>query len=351
MITSAGIGRYARELRRALSRREDVELVDLRPHRPRNRASAGHRIAQGLAREIAYYGWTLDRQARRGRADLVHVPAYGPHRSRLPYVLTIHDVLPVVRPELFPFVIRTHFALAVRRSAMRAACVVTQTDHVREQLIDVFGLAPDRVASVPLGADERFSPGPAAPQRLRERFGIDRPYVVCVGTLEPRKNLVAALRAMERAQLAPEVMLVVAGGRGWRNAEFERALEKTEVPVAMTGRVSDEELVELYRGAACLLFPSLWEGYGLPPLEAMAAGCPVIATDRPTVPEVVGDAGLLVDPTDVDALAEALRSVVGDERRREEMRRSGLARAAELTWERTARETVGVYRRVLGTGG
>ena len=348
MITSAGIGRYARELRRALSRRRDVDVVELRPHRPRSREAGRHRIAQGLVREIAYYGWTFDRQARRAHADVVHAPAYGPLRSRTPYVMTIHDVLPIVRPQLFPYVIRAHFSLTTRRSAMRAACVITDTVYGREQLGDVLGLPSDRVVSVPLGADERFSPGPAAPQLLRDRFGIDRPYVLCVGTLEPRKNLVAALRAVERAQLAPDVMLVVAGGRGWRNAEFERALEETDVPVAMTGRVSDDELVELYRGAECLLFPSLWEGYGLPPLEAMATGCPVIASERPTVPEVVGDAGVLVDPEDVDAIAEALRSVVGDGARSDELRRKGLARAAELTWERTAEETVGVYRRVVG---
>jgi glycosyltransferase involved in cell wall biosynthesis len=115
----------------------------------------------------------------------------------------------------------------------------------------------------------------------------------------------------------------------------------------MTGRVSDDELVELYRGAVCLLFPSLWEGYGLPPLEAMATGCPVIATERPTVPEVVGDAGVLVDPTDVEAIAEALRAVAGDETLRAGLRARGLARAAELTWERTAAETMAVYRDVV----
>ena len=347
MITSAGIGRYARELRRALSRRADVELIELRPHVARSRAAARHRIAQGLVREIAYYGWTLDRQARRRDVDVVHAPAYGPHRSRLPYVMTVHDVLPIVRPQLFPFVIRTHFSLTIRRTAMAAASVLTDTDYGREQLIEVFGLAPDRVVSVPLGADERFSPGQPARELLRDRFGIDRPYVLCVGTLEPRKNLVAAVRAMEQAKLAPDVMLVVAGARGWRNGEFERALAETDVPVAMTGRVTDDELVELYRGAVCLLFPSLWEGYGLPPLEAMATGCPVIATERPTVPEVVGDAGVLVDPTDVEAIAEALRSVAGDEALRSGLRAKGLARAAELTWERTAAETLAVYRDVV----
>jgi alpha-1,3-rhamnosyl/mannosyltransferase len=255
-------------------------------------------------------------------------------------------VLPLVEPQLFPPVIRAHFALTVRPRARRAARVLTDTEHGRAQLVEVLGLAPERVAAIPLGVDERFARGPADPERLRERFGIDRPYVLCVGTLEPRKNLLAALQAVERAGVAPDVALVVAGGQGWRNEAFERAREQTAVEVVMTGRVSDDELVALYRGALCLLFPSLWEGYGLPPVEAMACGCPVIATDRPTVPEVVGDAGVLVDPLDVAAIAAAVASVVGDAHRREQLRARGLERAAGLTWQRTAAATAGLYRAV-----
>jgi glycosyltransferase involved in cell wall biosynthesis len=346
LITSAGIGRYARELRLALARRDDVEVIDLLPHRPRRRGTARHRIAQGLVRELAYYGWSLDRQAAAAGADVVHTPAYGPLRCRAPYVMTVHDVLPLVQPRMFPPVIRAHFALTTRPRARAAERVLADSEHGREQLVDVLGLPPERVVAVPLGVDAHFSPGPADREQLGERFGIDRPYVLCVGTLEPRKNLLAALQAVERARIGGEVMLVVAGGQGWRNEAFERAVEATDVRLTVTGRVSDTELAELYRGALCLVFPSLWEGYGLPPLEAMACGCPVIATTRPAVPEVVGDAGLLVDPLDVDAIAGAIRRVTADAELSARLRERGLARAAELTWERTARETAAVYRDV-----
>jgi glycosyltransferase involved in cell wall biosynthesis len=238
----------------------------------------------------------------------------------------------------------------VSRRARLAQAIVAYTEHTRAEIVDVLGVPAERITAIPPGVDPLFAPGASREALLRERFGIDRPYVLCVGTLEPRKNLHRALSAVEGARLGDDVALVIAGGSGWRNNAFEAELARSTVPVTLAGAVSDPELVELYRGARCLLFPSLFEGYGLPPLEAMACGCPVITSDRSTLPDVVGDAGLLVDPLDVEQMGEAVRAVVADADMRGRMRERGLARAAEQTWERAADRTLAVLRRVSACG-
>jgi len=345
-ITAGGIRRYAVELRRALAAREDVRLVAVGP-RARRRDRARLRVAQGLAREGWHHTVGLDRTARVAGADLVHCPgAFAPQRSRLPLVLTIHDVLPLAHPELFPRVTVLQERLVLARRARRAARVIVNTGHVRDEAVALLGLAPERVRVVPCGVDARFRPVAPDPGGLRARFGLDRPYVLAVGTLEPRKNLLGAVRGLRAAGLGDEVALVIAGAQGWKNETFEREAPRAGVPLVMTGRVSDDELVGLYAGARCLVFPSLYEGYGLPPLEAMACGCPVVSSDRSGLPEVVGDAGLLVDPLDPEAIGAAIRTLVTDEEYRETLRERALARAAKLSWDHVAARTVDVYREV-----
>lgn len=346
-ITVGGIARYATELRRALTVREDVRLVPVGPRARRRRRSA-HRWTQGLAREGWHHTIGLDRAARRARAEVVHCPgALAPECSTLPLVLTVHDVLPLSHPGLFPRTTVVHQRLVLARRARRAARIIVNTAHVGEEVVALLGAAPERVRVVPCGVAAPFRPAPPDPAWLRERFVIDRPYVLAVGTLEPRKNLLGAVRGLRAAGLGDEVALVVTGAQGWRNDLFEREVPRAGVPLVMTGRVTDEELVGLYSAARCLVFPSLYEGYGLPPLEAMACGCPVISSDRCGLPEVVGDAGLLVDPLDPQAIGAAILALIGDEARRAELRERALARAAQMSWESVAAQTVGVYREVL----
>ena len=346
-ITVGGIARYAVELRRALTVREDVRLVPVGP-RARRRDRSAHRWTQGLRREMWHHTIGLDRAARAARADVVHCPgALAPARSALPLVLTVHDVLPLVHPGLFPRTTVAHQRLVLARRARRAARVIVNTAHVRGQVKDVLGVAEERVRVVPCGVAARFRPAPPDPAWLRERFGLDRPYLLAVGNLEPRKNLLGAVRGLRAAGLGDEVALVVAGAQGWRNDVFEREAPRAGVPLVMTGRVSDEELVRLYSGARCLVFPSLCEGFGLPALEAMACGCPVISSDRCGLPEVVDDAALLVDPLDPQAIGSAIRALVGDEERRAELCERALVRAAGMSWERVGAQTVDVYREVV----
>jgi glycosyltransferase involved in cell wall biosynthesis len=212
----------------------------------------------------------------------------------------------------------------------RAAAVIVPSQYTRDELLGALpDLDPGRVAVTPWGVDERFSPGPGPEGRGQ--------YLLAVGTLQPRKNLEAVLAAFER--LGREHTLVVVGARGWRDEGLMAKLERDRVEVH--GHVGDDELVTLYRGAACLVFPSLAEGFGFPLLEAMACGTPVVCADAGSLPEVAGGAAHTVPPHDHDALATAVADVLADPA---PWRERGLARAAEFTWERCAEQTVRVYR-------
>jgi alpha-1,3-rhamnosyl/mannosyltransferase len=245
------------------------------------------------------------------------------------------------------------YGVLLAAALRRATRVLTPSTESRRRLLAALDLDPERVDVTPYGVDERFSPGDHSPAIL-EDLGVPQPYLLTVGTLQPRKNLEAALRAFEQlADAGAEHHLVVAGARGWGEdaliARFEGARWHSRVHVV--GRVADDALVTLYRGADCFVFPSRGEGFGLPPLEAMACGTPVVASRASSIPEVVGDAGVLVDPDDVAEIAGALERVVGSPSVRAELVRRGRERALGFTWARCAELTVRAYRRALGEDG
>jgi glycosyltransferase involved in cell wall biosynthesis len=226
---------------------------------------------------------------------------------------------------------------------------VTASSYSRASLVRRLRLDPERVAVAPLGVDKRFKPGPV-PADLFARLGVPGAYILTVGTLQPRKNLAAALAALERlVAQGTEHTLVIAGGRGWRDNALIERIERSpaRTRVHLVGRVGDDELVHLYRGAACFVFPSRFEGFGLPPLEAMACGTPVIASNRTSLPEVVGGAGILVDPDDHEGWTQALARVLSDDAVRADLSARGRERAARFSWARCADETLAAYRRAL----
>jgi glycosyltransferase involved in cell wall biosynthesis len=188
--------------------------------------------------------------------------------------------------------------------------------------------------------------------RLRRRFGLNEPYILYVGALTLRKNIARALEAFAELNSShPGLCFVLAGPSTWKKTPIASLLERLGITerVLLTGPLTDDDLPALYNGADLFVFPSLYEGFGLPPLEAMACGTPVVTSNASSLPEVVGDAAITVDPYDVDALSGAMRRVLTDPCLRDEMRQKGLARASGFTWERTARETVSVYRQVLAS--
>jgi alpha-1,3-rhamnosyl/mannosyltransferase len=328
-----------------------VELRRLRhaASRAGTGGGAARRIGAGLARELVYYPLVAGGRARRLGAQLLHASGpFWPRARGIPLVLTLHDALPWRFPELFTRLNVLQQRTVVAAAARRAARVLVGSEHTARELTELVGVAPQRIVVTPYGVDPRFRPTARDPAWLERRFGIRGPYVLAVGTLEPRKNLGTLLRAFARVRgQDAQHALVLVGGRGWRDAPLERALAGAGAGVVRAGRVSDDELVRLYGSAACFAFPSRYEGFGLPVLEAMACGAPVVAGDRTSLPEVVGDAGLLVDPDDEEALASALRRVLTDPELAADLRQRGLARSAAFSWDRCAELTVAVYRAAL----
>ncbi len=347
-LDAAGSARAIRCLRDELTRRPDVELVTL-AHSGSGRDGTVGRIGRGLHRELVYMPLQLPRRAARAGARLLHCPVgVAPARGRIPLVITVNDVMVLEHPEWFTRANALQQRLVLPRALRRAARVLAPSRYTRERLVETCGVEPARIDVVPYGVGPPFGPGPATRATL-ERFAITGPYVLTVGTLQPRKNLAGALRAFGHAVAAgaPHSMVVV-GARGWRDEAVLAALRNPPARerVQVLGRVDDDDLIDLYRGADCLVFPSLYEGFGFPALEAMACGTAVVCTDRTSLPEVVGDAAVAVDPDDPDALGAALADVLASETRRGELASAGLDRAREFTWQRTADLTVAAYQRV-----
>lgn len=347
-LHQGGVGRYTTDLAAALGRAPGVEL-----HRLGSAGRGGGGLAKfaGRAeRNLLYYPVMLDRQAASLGVDLVHCPgALVPLKLSRPLVLTIHDVLPWRLPELFSRAMLARRKVLLSRAAARASRVLVASEYARTEVIELLELPERRVSVAQLGVDRRFQPVEPDAVRLAHRFGIPPdPFVLWVGTPEPRKNLSVLLRAFALVRRrAPECSLVLVGAEGIEDHDTSRELEMLGRSVIRLGVVSDDELVSLYSATNCFVFPSLYEGFGLPPLEAMACGAPVVAADRASLPEVVGDAGMLVDPTDPDALADAIERVVLTPDVAERMRRDGLRRARSFTWDRCAEQTVEAYRAAL----
>jgi glycosyltransferase involved in cell wall biosynthesis len=345
----AGERRYAESLLRALRTAAGVEVEELTLWR-REPAGMFQRVAYQAVAEAVYYPLLLGRRARRAGAELVHHPRHlvpPEHGLPGPSVVTVHDVLPLSEPEHYSKLILWRYRVLARSAVRSAALVLTGSRYSAGEIERRLGVDPARIRVTPYGVEERFRPAEVDRERLAG-LGVRGPYVLCVGTLEPRKNLAGTVRAFERVQRNfPEHSLVLIGGRGWMGDDLGALLERTEARVVRPGYVGDEELVQLYSGADCFVFPSFSEGFGFPVLEAMACGAPVIAGDRASLPEVVGDAGVLVDPGDDEAIAGALAELLGSPERRKALRERGLEHSRGFSWNDTARMTVEAYGEVL----
>jgi glycosyltransferase involved in cell wall biosynthesis len=292
--------------------------------------------------------------ARRAHLDLLHCPAFvGPLVGNVPFVVTIHDLSFLLCPEGFRGGNRTYLRLLTGWSVRRARRVIAVSESTRQDLVRLYGLVPDRVDVVPNGVDTAFRPLPAGEvAAFQVRQGLPEQFLLFVGTLEPRKNIVRLVEAYARLPQERCPLLLV-GGKGWFYEQVFRRVKELDLAeeVRFVGYVPAEDLPWWYNAATALVYPSLYEGFGLPALEAMACGTPVITSNTSSLPEVVGQAGTLVEPTDVAALAAALQRVLQDAARRAQMRTAGLAQAARFSWSGTASGTVNSYRRALEAGG
>lgn len=355
-LTIARLGRtgpavYAEQLAAALAPVLGDRLVAVASRLatpPTARRTTADRL-RTLGRDLWWHQLGVSLAARRAGARLMHLPAaLGPVRPLLPAVVTIHDTLVFRFPQLFRTWHRHYARVVLPRLARAAALVITGSQAARADLVEHLGVAPERIAVVPYGVDARFAPVAADSDEARAvtaRYRLPAGFILAVGAIERRKNLRRVLDAVDslrgRAATAG-ITLVHAGPEGWLADELPRDAAR------FLGYVPAADLRVLYGLARAFVYPSLWEGFGFPVIEAMACGCPVVTSDVSALPEVAGGAALLVDPTATEELAAAIERVWTDEGLRRDLAARGRERARCFTWERTARETVAVYERVAG---
>lgn len=355
-LYASGLGRYIRSILSRLlldGRFESFTLLgDTEQIQQFARENFASDRIQAIDYPIAYYSpriqlaWLRLRARRRIEGDVVFLPHYDVPLIGLPAasVVTVHDLIHFRLPEVFSGWKPRAASVLLRRAVAQAQRVIAVSESTRDDLIERFPKAASRITAIPNGVDPSFSPGPETPRdESQPRF------LLCVGNRKPHKNQVAAVEVLARLRPAfPDLRLVIAGAPFEGSDEIvERAAARGVLDaVDLIDHAEEDELLRLYRMCEVLLIPSLYEGFGLPALEAMACGAPVIASNRSSLPEVVGNAGILVDPEDHKTMAERTRELLSDADRRTELSRRGIQRSRFFSWDRAAIRTAEVLHEV-----
>ena len=303
------------------------------------------------------WGNPLPIEALVGPVDVFHGPNYflPAQRGRAARVVTVHDLSALRHPEWHPASRVLMHRAGLRRTLRAVDHAITDTEAVRAEVIATCGVPPDRVTSIHPAAPPGFLPRrPSELKPILDPWGLAvGDYLLWAGAIEPRKNLVRLLQAVAAVQARRGDMppLVLAGPPGWRNREIRRRIDAARPGVRHLGYLPDEGLAALMAGCTALVMPSLYEGFGLPVIEAMASGVPVVTSRGGALEEVAGNAAVLVDPHDPEAIGAGIESLLHDTSLRATLAQKGLARAAQFSWERTARETLRVYERAIASRG
>jgi len=359
----AGLGRYAESLARALApllperlalfynRERGVEPLPGLEGLPRSTVALGYKPWRILVwmGQLAHVGFNR----LVPNATLFHATEHLllPLRD-VPTVLTVHDLIFRHLPEQHKPLNRWYLNLTMPLYCRRATHIIAVSEQTRRDVVSAYGVPAGKISVIYEAADPRFrSQPPEIVAAARARHGLPERYLLFVGTIEPRKNLARLLAAFERLQAENLTdALVIVGKRGWLTGDFDAALERSPAKQAVLfpGFVPDEDLPAVYAGAQVLAMPSLYEGFGLPVLEAMACATPVACSNSSSLPEIAGDAALLFDPTEVDGIRDALRRILRDADVRAQLRDAGLRRAGQFSWDRAAQETLALYQRLSG---
>jgi glycosyltransferase involved in cell wall biosynthesis len=372
IAAKTGIGVYTDRLLRGLAEKNGLSIKMYLPMpflNPRKRTSAVERIAAGhpgaKVRVHAFpvpemQNWIWGRfdlpaiETYLGKIDLFHATSFVmPPLKRAKGVMTVYDLTFMLFPEYHSRGTQT-VTRDIQRYIDRSDCIIAISEHTKRDIVERLKVPEHRILVTLLAADERYRVinDRACVKTVMTRYGIDREYILYTGTLEPRKNIPALIRSFHvlKQEMKIPHLLVLAGRKGWL---YESIFEEVgnlgmASEVVFTGYVPDDDLPFLYNGADLFVYPSLYEGFGLPPLEAMACGCPTVTSDSSSLPEVVGDAGLMVNPNSSADLVEAMARVLMEPGLAEALRNKGLARAARFSWDRCVQETLDIYSRVTG---
>jgi glycosyltransferase involved in cell wall biosynthesis len=300
-------------------------------------------------------GLDLSRKLRADRPDLIHVQYTAPLFCPVPILASVHDVSFIEHPEYFPAARTFQLRSTVERTVRKAVKLITPSEFSRSAIMRAYGLHESKIEVVPIAVSPAFRPTgrEQASSFVQSRFRIPAPYILTVGDLQPRKNQLGLIHAYEKLILANPSLrqrLVIVGQKTWFSERIVDAAKRSKVAdrIHFTDFVSDDELLQLYNGCDLMVFPSFYEGFGLPVLEAMACGRAVACSKTSAMPEVANAAAILFDPRATDDIARAMRDVLVDHELRSRMERLGQQRASLFTWERTARRTLEIYYDVAG---
>ncbi|HSE32721.1 MAG TPA: glycosyltransferase family 1 protein [Pyrinomonadaceae bacterium] len=358
-----GIGHYTFELAHtlaAIAPEDEFEIIAPVPlNIPSPSMPPNLRTVLGRTGALRRRWWTigLPLHVHENRLPLFHGTNYMvPLWQRCLTIVTIHDLSLLLHSD-------THREDLVRRAKRRlptmtriASHVLTDSEAVKKEICEHLSVNSDKITAVPLAARRAFTPVPQDETfATRQRLGVEDDFILFVGTVEPRKNLITLVRAFDELMRSTDLrpQLVVAGQKGWLTDDLYAHVEQSEIKnrILFTGYVSDDDLASLYSSCTVSVYPSLYEGFGLPPLEAMACGAPVITSRIPVIMETASGAARLVEPTNLQELTAALVELLTDQKAREHYSSVGQQRAAEFTWERTAQKTLEVYHRVCAEAG
>ncbi|GAK56335.1 mannosyltransferase B [Candidatus Vecturithrix granuli] len=361
--STTGIGRYTRSLVFEYTQREYFQndrlvLFSDAPVPPEQQIISDNVevVISCCQHRILWTNWYLPPLLQRHKIDVYHGVCNFelPIRKVCRYVVTIHDLVPLFFPELVPQKHLLFFRLFMKRVAHTADLIITDSEHSKKDIIQFLKVPEKKIRVIYLGYQQQYH-RIQEQQRISEvlaRYRIRQPYLLFVGVIEPKKNLERLVEAysllQKNAAISKEMQLVIAGGEGWFSERLYRKVKdcKLEQQIVFPGYIPDECLPTLYSGAELFVFPSIYEGFGLPVLEAMSYRVPVVTSNVSSLPEIAGEAGVLIDPHQPDAIARGILKVLSDRQLQEQMREKGYRQAQRFSWERTAQETYQVYREI-----
>ncbi|MFL5659412.1 MAG: glycosyltransferase family 4 protein [Ktedonobacteraceae bacterium] len=308
--------------------------------------------------KLVWEQFTGPAAARRAGVDLLHVPYFAPPLfPRTPTIVTIHDVIPLRLPLYRAGTKVEAYVRLVARAAHKATLIITVSQHARQDIMDALKIPAERIRVIYEAAGDEYTPvtDPTALATVRARYGLGEQYIFYLGGLDQRKNVLQLVRAfahLYRQLENPNLQLFISGDPAKQNGPLFPDPRPVAAALGVTNQViyrfvEDEDKPAVYGGASLFVFPSLYEGFGLPPLEAMSCGAPVICSNRTSLPEVVGNAAISIDPDDISAMVEAMRSVLANSRLRDDLRARSLQHAAQFSWRKAAAETLAAYEETL----